>query len=207
MSQVSIDDILEYTSNNEELLVGVQPVQDDEQVPDFVPDSSAQQEVVLDPLSLSHWQGYRPNIDIFAINKQELGYRAGKTFVPLAPPTAQMLQNAAEPSIGELVPQDHPEWQNLRSGNNQPYSTISSLVFDPYAVFGAQATMVQNHCYLYLCTAHASGSYMLRQVNQKPDPFEHILHLYALSLAATSAPKALHRCETSFPILSNSVPF
>lgn len=127
MSQVSIDDILEYTSNNEELLVGVQPAQGDEQVPDFVPDNSVQQEVILDPPSLDPFQGYHPNTDLFAINKQELSYRAGKAFVPLASPTAQMLQNAAEPTIGELIPQDHPEWQNLRSGNSPPYSTSSKF--------------------------------------------------------------------------------
>lgn len=114
LSQVSIDDILEYTSNNEELLLEEPAVQDGEQVPDIVPDSLPQQD---DPPLLDPFQGYHPNTDIYAINKQELSCRAGKSFVPLAPPTAQMLQNAAEPRMGELIPQDHPEWQNLRSGS------------------------------------------------------------------------------------------
>lgn len=106
----------------------MQPFQDDENTPDFVPDSSAQQEVVLEAPPLDRFQGYQPNTDIFAINKQELSRRAGKGFVPLAPPTAQMLQNAADPRIGELIPQDHPEWQNLRSGNSSPHSpTIRPL--------------------------------------------------------------------------------
>lgn len=158
MSQVSIDDVLEYTSNNEELLVGVQSVQGGEQVPDFVPDSSAQQEVVPHPPPLDQWQGYHPNTDIFAINKQELSYRAGKGFVPLASPTTHMLQNAAEPRIGELIPQDHPEWQNLRSGTSPPYKELSSLQLATYALIGASVTKLQTHRYLYLCTAHLCGS-------------------------------------------------
>ena len=144
MSQVSLDDILEYTSNNEELLVGVQPLKDDEQVPDFVPDSSAQQEIVPDPPPLGLCQGYHPNTDIFAITKQELSYRAGKGFVPLAPPTAQMLQAAAEPRIGELIPQDHPEWQNLRSGNSHHLVHPCNLAF--LHCFAAPVTMVQTRC-------------------------------------------------------------
>lgn len=119
-SQVSIDDILEYTSNNEELLPGEHTAQADEQVPDFVPDSSAQLGVVPDPppLSLEPFQGYHPNTDIYAINKQQLSDRAGHSFVPLPPPTPHMLRNAAEARIAELIPQDHPEWQSLRSGNS-----------------------------------------------------------------------------------------
>lgn len=130
LSQVSIDDILEYTSNNEELLLEP-PVQDGEQVPDIVPESLPQPD---DPPPLDAFQGYHPNTDVYAINKQELGYRAGKSFVPLAPPTAQMLQNAAKPRTGELIPQDHPEWQNLRSGSIPTHCTMASPAVCPLCI-------------------------------------------------------------------------
>ena len=115
-SQVSIDDILEYTSNNVDLLPGEQTAQ----LPDFVPDTSPQLDTDPLPPVLDFFQGYQPNTDIFAINKRDLSRRAGGSFVPLAPPTLEMLQSTADPEVAELIPQDHPEWQNLRSGES-PY--------------------------------------------------------------------------------------
>jgi len=53
---------------------------------------------------------------LYAISKAELTVRAGHQFVPLALPTAEMLAAATKPEVSELIPQDHPEWQNLRSG-------------------------------------------------------------------------------------------
>ena len=201
MSQVSIDDILEYTSNNEELLVGVQPFQDDEHIPDFVPDSSAQQEAVIDPPPLEWFQGYQPNTDIFAINKQELSYRAGKGFVPLASPTPQMLQNAADPRIGELIPQDHPEWQNLRSGISPPHSTCLQL--GPYALFGAPVTMMQNQCYIFVLHFCFNVHLSICQLNQKPNPSEHTLGFCTSSLLATSACPFMHCVLNNIPQIQN----
>ena len=114
-SQLSIDDILECTSVNEELSPEEQAEQLQE-LPEFVPDTSQQTVPDFPVLVLDPFQGYHPNTDIFAISKLELGKRAGNNFVPLAPPTPEMLQTAAQPETSELIPQDHPEWQNLRSG-------------------------------------------------------------------------------------------
>ena len=116
-SQVSIDDILEYTSNNEVLPPEEQAAQLqelDEEIPAdllhqlFTPEAPAP---VYNP-----YAGRHPNTDLYAISKDQLIARAEHQFLPLAAPTVQMLQAATDPEISELIPQDHPEWQNLRSG-------------------------------------------------------------------------------------------
>lgn len=135
-SQVSIDDILEYTSNNEELLPGEQTTQHQGYLPDFVPDTSLQLETDSPAPALAPFQGYQPNTDIYALNKHDLSHRAGKSFVPLAPPSSEMLQNAADPRIAELIPQDHPEWQNLRSGQSSSCSTLACMQLCLYALSG-----------------------------------------------------------------------
>lgn len=114
-SQLSIDDILECASVDQELSPEEQAEQLEE-LPEFVPDTSQQTVPDFPALVLDPFQGYHPNTDIFAISKLELSKRAVNSFIPLAPPTCEMLQNTAQPEFSELIPQDHPEWQNLRSG-------------------------------------------------------------------------------------------
>lgn len=113
-SQVSIDDILEYTSNNEELspAEAAQIHELAEEIPaDLIPQLFTPQAPVF-----NQYRGPHPNTNLYAISKAELTVRAGHQFVPLALPTAEMLAAATKPEVSELIPQDHPEWQNLRSG-------------------------------------------------------------------------------------------
>lgn len=114
-SQVSIDDILEYTSNNEELspAEGAAQIHElAEEIPaDLIPQLFTPEAPVL-----NQYRGPHPNTNLFAISKAELTIRAGHQYMPLALPTAEMLAAATKPEISELIPQDHPEWQNLRSG-------------------------------------------------------------------------------------------
>jgi len=113
-SQVSIDDILEYTSNNEELspAEAAQIHELAEEIPaDLIPQLFTPQAPVF-----NQYRGPHPNTNLYAISKAELTARAGHQFVPLALPTAEMLAAATKPEVSELIPQDHPEWQNLRSG-------------------------------------------------------------------------------------------
>ena len=98
-SQVSIDDILEYTSNNVDLLPGEQTAQ----LPDFVPDTSPQLDTDPLPPVLDFFQGYQPNTDIFAINKLDLSRRAGGSFVPLAPQSSSKRTCRTEPFIALLL--------------------------------------------------------------------------------------------------------
>ena len=113
-SQVSIDDILEYTSNNEELspAEAAQIHELAEEIPaDLIPQLFTPEAPVF-----NQYRGPHPNTNLYAISKAELTVRAGHQFVPLALPTAEMLAAATKPEVSELIPQDHPEWQNLRSG-------------------------------------------------------------------------------------------
>ena len=116
-SQVSIDDILEYTSNNE-----VQTPEEEaaqlRELAEEVPADLFPQLFTPDPSmpALNPYAGHHPNTNLYAINKAQLSARAGHQFMPLTAPTPAMLAAAANPEISELIPQDHPEWQNLRSG-------------------------------------------------------------------------------------------
>ncbi len=114
-SQVSIDDILEYTSNNEELSPAEEAAQIHELAEEIPADLIPQLFTPEAPV-LNQYRGPHPNTNLFAISKAELTIRAGHQFMPLALPTAEMLAAATKPEISELIPQDHPEWQKLRSG-------------------------------------------------------------------------------------------
>ena len=142
-SQVSLDDILEYTSNNEELNPEEQAEQLQE-LPEFVPDTS--QQTIPDLPVLAPFQGYHPNTDIYAIDKHELSRRAGSGYVPLQPPTAEMLFQAAQPEISEQIPQDHPEWQNLRSGRKHAWQVCCSLMAEA-------STQCRRHASCLCCAA------------------------------------------------------
>lgn len=146
-SQVSIDDILEYTSNNEELSLAEEAAQIHElaeQVPaDLIPQLFTPEAPVF-----NQYRGPHPNTNLYAISKAELTVRAGHQFVPLALPTAEMLAMATKPEVSELIPQDHPEWQNLRSGTR--CIIIARMFCSDYALLVSHS--------LSLCTA-------LRSVN------------------------------------------
>ena len=117
-SQVSLDDILEYTSNNEVLTPAEQAQQLrelEEPIPADLADQLFTPEVPT-PAAINPYVGQVPNTHLYAISKAELSSRAGVQYVPLPLPTTAMLEAAARPDISELIPQDHPEWQNLRSG-------------------------------------------------------------------------------------------
>ncbi len=114
-SQVSIDDILEYTSNNEELSPAEKVAQIRELAEEIPADLIPQLFTPEAPV-LNQYKGPHPNTNLYAISKAELTIRARHQFVPLALPTAGMLAAATKPEVSELIPQDHPEWQNLRSG-------------------------------------------------------------------------------------------
>jgi len=114
-SQVSIDDILEYTSNNEELSPAEEAAQIHELAEEIPADLIPQLFTPEAPV-FNQYRGPHPNTNLYAISKAELTARAGHQFVPLALPTAEMLAAATKPEVSELIPQDHPEWQNLRSG-------------------------------------------------------------------------------------------
>lgn len=114
-SQVSIDDILEYTSVNENQSPEEEAAQlqelAEEIPPDLVPQLFTPEAPIHNP-----YRGPHPNTEVYAISKAQLSLRAGHQFVPLGAPTAEMLAAAAMPEISQLIPQDHPAWQYLRSG-------------------------------------------------------------------------------------------
>ena len=119
-SQVSLDDILEYTSNNE-VLTPAEQAQQLRELEEPIPADLADQLFTPEapaPAAFNPYVGQVPNTYLYAISKAELSSRAGLQYVPLPLPTPAMLEAAAKSDISELIPQDHPEWQNLRSGES-----------------------------------------------------------------------------------------
>ncbi|KAA6423876.1 MAG: hypothetical protein FRX49_05835 [Trebouxia sp. A1-2] len=125
-SQVSVDDILEYTSNNEEL----SPAEEAAQILELaeeIPADLIPQLFTPEAPAFNQYRGHHPNTNLYAISKADLTVRAGHQFVSLALPTAGMLAAATKPEVSELIPQDHPEWQNLRSGKVTGSSLAETL--------------------------------------------------------------------------------
>lgn len=124
-SQVSIDDILEYTSNNEAQTPEEEAAQLRELAQEIPADLIPQLFTPETPAPVANpFKGLHPNTNLYAISKGELGTRAGHQFLPLPVPTLEMLEAAASPEVSELIPQDHPEWQNLRSGTQQAHTVM-----------------------------------------------------------------------------------
>ena len=138
-SQVSIDDVLEYTSINENQSPEEEAAQLEE-LADEIPADLVPQLFTPEGPNNNPYRGPHPNTDVYAISKAELTVRAGHQFVPLGAPTAEMLAAAAMPEISELIPQDHPEWQHLRSGTAR--TSVELLLLVPCASLGwhCQAT-------------------------------------------------------------------
>lgn len=115
-SQVSIDDLLEYTSINGDLSPEEQAAVQDE-MPPFAPAVPQTPEPEAGtPTPLPYYLGQHPNTSLSAVPKDTLAMQSSNRFVPLSAPTPAMLAAAHMPEVSELIPQDHPEWQRLRSG-------------------------------------------------------------------------------------------
>lgn len=116
VSQVSIDDILEYTSNNGDLSPEEQAAVQAEEIPPAGPPQPVPTPQVGPAAPIPPYHGQHPNTSLSAIPKESLAVQSSNRFVPLPPPTAAMLAAAHMPEISERIPQDHPEWHRLRSG-------------------------------------------------------------------------------------------
>ena len=115
-SQVSIDDLLEYASINGDLTPEEQAaVQAEDFLPPGIPPpDSSPDDAPATPLKW--YLGRHPNTSLSAVPKDSLISQSSNRFVALPPPTSAMLVSAHMPHISERIPQDHPEWQKLRSG-------------------------------------------------------------------------------------------
>lgn len=114
-SQVSIDDLLEYTSLNGDVSPEEQAAEEEE-LPHIAP-------VLPSPLTpegpatpLPYYLGQHPNASLSAVPKSSLSSQSCHRYMALPLPTPAMLAAAHVPEVSELIPQDHPEWQKLRSG-------------------------------------------------------------------------------------------
>lgn len=115
-SQVSIDDILEYTSTNGDLSPEEQAADETEELvpPDLLPQSFPP--TPAEPAALPWYLGQNPITSLAAVSKESLSAQTSGRYIQLLPPTPAMLASAQLPEISELIPQDHPAWQTLRSG-------------------------------------------------------------------------------------------